>query len=129
LLELDATDEPAWIYLDNQHAAILDEIKKTYALALESVNVARKSYEPKQPKEEELAETLRACLRATAREDAGLGKATADDDLTTVLQHDQPVWTATHHLMKQLCDLVTSSLPGFWRIAKANMNGKFKRVC
>lgn len=73
MLELDSTDEPAWVYLDNQHIAIMDEIKQSYASALQVVKDARQSVEHIQPKEEELAATLGVCLRASAREDAGLG--------------------------------------------------------
>lgn len=82
--------------------------------------------------EEDLAATLRVCLLGATKEDAAFGghrDFKVDRSLTfVVLQREQPVWAATHILVKQLCELVVASLPGFWRIAKANMDGKFTRV-
>lgn len=38
------------------------------------------------------------------------------------------VWNATLALVKNLSEVVLQSLPGFWRVAKAFMDGKFKKV-
>ena len=37
LIELDQSDEPAWAYLDYQHAHIRDVIRNTYAKAQDAV--------------------------------------------------------------------------------------------
>lgn len=38
------------------------------------------------------------------------------------------IWKSTLELVKSLSDVITSSLPNFWKIAKDYMEGKFKKV-
>ena len=38
------------------------------------------------------------------------------------------VWKSTLELVKSLSDVLTSSLPNFWKVAKDYMDGKFRKV-
>ena len=37
-------------------------------------------------------------------------------------------WIAVQSMIKQLSEYLTRCLPGFWRVAKACMDGKYRRV-
>lgn len=41
---------------------------------------------------------------------------------------DEPIWQAIHDMVKNISEVMMSSLPSFWRISKDFMEGKFKKV-
>ncbi|KAK1922962.1 exocyst complex component Sec5-domain-containing protein [Papiliotrema laurentii] len=116
LIELDGTDEPAWTYLEYQHAHITESIRSIYAKAQEQCQTA-----------------LRDCAEAA-------GSSTSDvDTLRKQLQQGQYVvdaskpsevdaaWMAIQTMIRQLSESLTKALPGFWRVAKACMDGKYRK--
>jgi hypothetical protein len=38
------------------------------------------------------------------------------------------VWKTTHELVKSLSEIMLSTIPNFWKIAKGYMDGKYKKV-
>lgn len=83
---------------------------------------------------QEIASSLEVCIIAldTPTADAALG--TVPPNLEAII--DAPlaqgsgseVWKSTLELVKSLSDVLTSSLPNFWKIAKDYMDGKFRKV-
>ncbi|WRT70517.1 uncharacterized protein IL334_007515 [Kwoniella shivajii] len=106
LIELDQSDEPAWTYLEYQHKHILDNMRVIYNKSQERIK------EPSSSTAE--ADLLRRQL------------ASADYQLNAMTPVDA-AWMTIQALVKQLSDYVTRSLPGFWKIAKACMDGKYRK--
>ena len=59
------------------------------------------------------------CLRAYAPLTA---------DFAPAKSSGEPVWIAILAMVKAVSEVLLTSLPNFWRIAKSFMDGRFKRV-
>ncbi|KAL7419826.1 Exocyst complex component S5 [Cryptotrichosporon argae] len=110
LIELDGTDEPAWSYLEYQHAHILDTLKGIARQTLDDVKVAKTA-----ATDEAGPSDLRRHLALKAYQPG------------VVPAPHEAVWAAVLAMVKQLSDYVARSLPGFWKIAKACMEGKYRK--
>lgn len=153
LIELKQSDEPAWAYLEYQHAQVLDTIRSIYAKARERVKGVSDVLHASQSMTELWeAASARVCEEQPSTSTSGadsLKKQLAQPQyqintlscelthslLLIDLLHDPPAnpidaaWLAIQSLVKQLSEYVSRSLPGFWRIAKACMDGKYRKVC
>ena len=49
-------------------------------------------------------------------------------DFTSAKSSGEPVWIAILAMVKAVSEVLLTSLPNFWRIAKSFMDGRFKRV-
>ena len=49
-------------------------------------------------------------------------------DLTSAKSSGEPVWIAILAMVKAVSEVLLTSLPNFWRIAKAHMDGKYRRA-
>jgi exocyst complex component 2 len=82
-----------------------------------------------------IASSLEACILALETPAAGatLGAVCPRPDGTIIdgalaQGSGSAVWKLTLELIRSLSDVLTSSLPNFWKIAKDYMEGKFKKV-
>jgi len=83
-----------------------------------------------------IASSLEACILAldTPAADTTLGTIRCCLRLETIIDivpaqgTGSAVWKSTLELVKSLSDVLTSSIPHFWKIAKEYMEGKFRKV-
>ncbi|RSH82118.1 hypothetical protein EHS25_006051 [Saitozyma podzolica] len=114
LIELDASDEPAWAYLDYQHAHILDTMKTQFKKAAEQAQAAAQQCAQQPSSSTAQSDLLRRQLSTSTYQFNPVSPAPVD-----------AAWLAVQNLVKQLCEYVVRSVPSFWRIAKACMDGKY----
>ncbi|WVR08462.1 hypothetical protein IAU60_005517 [Kwoniella sp. DSM 27419] len=116
LIELDQSDEPAWAYLEYQHKHILSNMRSVYAKSQEKIKAAQRACDTEPSTSTASADLLR---RQVLSPDYLLNTAnpTAVD----------AAWLSIQALVKQFSDYVARSLPGFWKIAKACMDGKYRK--
>ncbi|WWC92087.1 uncharacterized protein L201_007041 [Kwoniella dendrophila CBS 6074] len=116
LVELDQSDEPAWTYLEYQHKHILNNMKIVYSKSQDRIKAARQAclVQPSTPTAE--VETLRRQLASSEYQLNTINPATVD-----------AAWLTIQGFVKQYSDYVVRSLPGFWKIAKACMDGKYRK--
>ncbi|WVO20401.1 uncharacterized protein IAS62_001697 [Cryptococcus decagattii] len=116
LVELDQNDEPAWTYLDYQHAHILSTMKIIYEKAQESARTAKQECTREPSSSTAYLNLLTRQLSSPQYQLNSLAPTTVD-----------AAWLAIHYLVKRLSEYVTKSFAGFWRIGKACMDGKFRK--
>ncbi|KAK4688269.1 exocyst complex component 2, partial [Tremellales sp. Uapishka_1] len=115
LIELEGSDEPAWTYLEYQHAHVVDTMKRIFDKNLERVQNAKKLSAKEPLSAMPLADKLKKQLLVTGYQ--------ANPPSPT-----DAAWSAIQQLVKQLSEYVSRSLPGFWKIAKACMDGKYRKA-
>lgn len=128
LIEIEGSDEPAWSFLDFQHDHILDSVKSIYERGDEAVKRAMREAAAEPSSSSPYTDLLRRQLaqpqyapntvtRKLQRWPLQLTSATATEK----------AWSAIQKLLKQLSDYIARSLPGFWRVAKACLDGKYRK--
>jgi exocyst complex component 2 len=147
LIELAGDDEPAWIYLESQHAHIVDTMRGIYNKAQEKcrgeqgsapgylillMTAALKSCDESASTSTATVDALRRQLSSpTYSVDMLKGEYPVARGRRGILTAATPVdlaWIAVQSMVKQLSEYLTRCLPGFWRIAKACMDGKYRKV-
>ncbi|WVQ85992.1 hypothetical protein IAT38_008160 [Cryptococcus sp. DSM 104549] len=116
LIELDQSDEPAWAYLEYQHRHILDTMRTIYSKAQERVRVAQQLCANEPSTSTASVDNLRKQLVTSEYQLNPLTPTTVD-----------AAWLAILALVKQLSEYVSRSFPGFWKIAKACLDGKYRK--
>ncbi|ORY35859.1 exocyst complex component Sec5-domain-containing protein [Naematelia encephala] len=116
LIDLDGSDEPAWAYLEYQHSHILDMMRRRYKLEEGKVKVTMN-----RATDQASSSTFAISILKKQLDMPEYQLNTASP--TTY----EAAWLAVQHLIKQLSEYVARSLPGFWKIAKACMDGKYRR--
>ncbi|EJT99244.1 hypothetical protein DACRYDRAFT_96078 [Dacryopinax primogenitus] len=119
LLELDGPEDPVWTYFDAQHQRMADRLRAVYERMAERVKLARERAASEVMGEEERAQVLKACVLALDERngEAVIAKGTGWE-----------VWESNLSLVKQLSEVLVSSLPAFWKIARGWTEGRFKRT-
>lgn len=55
-------------------------------------------------------------------------RESSSDSVHLAQSPGEPVWLAIHDLIKNVSEIMMSSIPSFWKISKSFMDGKFKKV-
>ncbi|CAO3635122.1 unnamed protein product [Cunninghamella blakesleeana] len=118
LFDLDTKEDPAWFYLDSQYQWIMGLMEETFNTNIEKVNKI-KSSSSSTHKESPIQRNLSLKYAITLVESKSLNLE-ADDE------YDLRVWKAIYDSVKSLSALLVQSLPDFWRLSKAFIEGKFK---
>ncbi|KAG8808296.1 hypothetical protein FRB91_006330 [Serendipita sp. 411] len=118
LLELSTSDKPIWVYFDSQHKYILQKVKTVYEASLAKVTEQRSRQLPEVAQPERIALSLARGINSldTPSMEATLAKGTGYD-----------VWQSTVELVKSLSEVMGSTVPNFWKIAKGYMEGRYKK--
>ncbi|KAK8850389.1 hypothetical protein IAR55_004307 [Kwoniella newhampshirensis] len=116
LIDLDQSDEPAWAYLEYQHDHILSTMKTIFERAQERVKAAQHVCSTEPSTSTASADHLRRQL-ASSEYLINLIAPSAVD----------AAWMSIQALVRQLSEYVVRSFPGFWKIAKACMDGKYRK--
>nr|ODN90071.1 exocyst protein [Cryptococcus depauperatus CBS 7841] len=116
LIELDQSDEPAWAYLEYQHGHILRTMKAIHDKALERVRLTEQECANEPSTSTTSGDVLRKQLSISDYPLNTLTPSTVD-----------AAWLAMQSLEKQLSEYASKSFAGFWKIAKACMEGKYRK--
>ncbi|KAF9239346.1 exocyst complex component Sec5-domain-containing protein [Melanogaster broomeanus] len=122
LLELNASDDPIWTYFDNQHTYIMDQIGASYRSGVAAIKTARTEaqlgIDSPDVLNTVLGSQLQLCIAALE---------TKQYDTAIAQGGGHEVWQAVFDMVKNMSEILLSSLPNFWKIAKSFIEGKFKR--
>ncbi|KAL1705960.1 exocyst complex component Sec5-domain-containing protein [Schizophyllum commune] len=119
LMDLNTAEDPMWTFFDSQHKYITDQMNTAYRTAVAKVQEVHDQHETDQTQMTTLiAAELRVAVAAleTKQPEAVLAKSSGE-----------PVWIAILAMVKAVSEVLLTSLPNFWRIAKSFMDGRFKR--
>ncbi|KXN89146.1 Exocyst complex component 2 [Leucoagaricus sp. SymC.cos] len=119
LLELQGNDDPLWTYFDSQHKQIMEQMNKTYQKAK---LIVQTELERTRTEDAILTTLLMTQLRT-----AVLGLEQKQPEANFGYSEGEPVWQAVFDLVKNISEVLLSSLPNFWKISKNFMEGKYKK--
>ncbi|KAJ7057829.1 exocyst complex component sec5 [Mycena amicta] len=106
LMELQINDDPVWTYFDSQHAYIMKQMNSSYKSSVSTIKIRS------------------CCWFVLAFLILSLSRNSRVYPAKCVAE---PAWQAILDMVKNLSEIVLSSLPSFWRISKSFMDGKFKK--
>lgn len=153
---MNTADDPVWVYFDSQHKYILTRMQQSHTVCFRAVHGVctgshnrrnmyslglpdvRESMSPSLSEPAALAKDLHVAISA-------LGLITADDvhgELGAKCKSSgvlincgcvakgtgSEVWISILAMVKSISEVILSSLPPFWKVAKDYMDGKFKKV-
>ncbi|KAI5120615.1 hypothetical protein M0805_008091 [Coniferiporia weirii] len=122
LLELSTSDDPTWVYFDSQHKHVMNKLNDVYKAACSHVEDVKEKMESTMLDPSALAPIVVPQLRAGI---ASIDSKQPESVIAQAVGHE--VWQAVLDLVKGVSEAMLSSLPGFWKIAKGYMDGKFKK--
>lgn len=117
LFDLDTKEDPAWFYLDSQYQWIMGLMEETFTTNIDKVNKIKNNSST--TKESAIQRSLSLKYGITLVESKSLNLEAEDE-------FDLRVWKAIYDSVKTLSSLLVQSLPDFWRLSKAFIEGKFK---
>jgi exocyst complex component 2 len=114
LIDIKGSDEPAWSYLDYQHSQILDNMKSMLDRMHKAIKAGQAAAAAEPSSSSPYTDLLRRQL--------------ALPEYTPNVLHpsaNETAWNAIETMCSQLGEYVVRCLPGFWKIARACMDGKY----
>ncbi|KAG1737399.1 exocyst complex component Sec5-domain-containing protein [Suillus lakei] len=128
LLELNVPEDPIWTYFDSQHKHIMDRMSAAYRTGVSNTDGAfllhplKSRTAPDLSSPNALRQTLGAQLQVCI---VALESKSPEAVIAQAGGHE--VWQAIWDMVKNVSEVMVSSLPNFWKIARSFLEGKFKR--
>lgn len=122
LLELNVPEDPIWTYFDSQHKRIMDRMSAAYRAGVSNIDATKARTTPELSSPNALRQILAAQLQVCI---VALESKTPEVVIAQAGGHE--VWQATWDMVKIISEVMVSSLPNFWKIARSFLEGKFKR--
>ncbi|KAG1844491.1 exocyst complex component Sec5-domain-containing protein [Suillus subluteus] len=127
LLELNVPEDPIWTYFDSQHKRIMDRMSAAYRTGVSIIDGAflsptKSRTAPELSSPNALRQILGAQLQVCI---VALESKTPEAVIAQAGGHE--VWQAIWDMVKNISEVMVSSLPNFWKIARSFLEGKFKR--
>lgn len=122
LLELNVPEDPIWTYFDSQHKRIMDRMSAAYRTGVSNIDATKARTTPELSSPNALRQILAAQLQVCI---VALESKTPEVVIAQAGGHE--VWQATWDMVKIISEVMVSSLPNFWKIARSFLEGKFKR--
>ncbi|KAF7323903.1 Exocyst complex component SEC5 [Mycena kentingensis (nom. inval.)] len=122
LMDLQLSDDPVWTYFDSQHAYIMKQMNSAYKSSIVAIRSALEKSQTPITNPDSLTSVLAAQLQVAI---AALDKKQSESAAAKCAA--EPSWQAILDMVKNLSEIVLSSLPNFWRISKSFMDGRFKK--
>ncbi|KAG0708035.1 exocyst complex component Sec5-domain-containing protein [Suillus ampliporus] len=122
LLELNTPEDPIWTYFDSQHKHIMDRMSAAYRTGVSNIDVIKSRTAPDMSPPNALRQILGAQLQVCI---VALESKAPEAVIAQAGGHE--VWKAIWDMVKNVSEVMVSSLPNFWKIAKSFLEGKFKR--
>ncbi|KAG2139268.1 exocyst complex component Sec5-domain-containing protein [Suillus clintonianus] len=123
LLELNVPEDPIWTYFDSQHKHIMDRMSAAYRTGVSNIDATKSRTAPDLSSPNALRQILGAQLQVCI---VALESKTPDAVIAQAGGHE--VWQAIWDMVKNISEVMVSSLPNFWKIARSFLEGKFKRT-
>lgn len=122
LLELNMPEDPVWIYFDSQHKFILEQMRKSYqaAVAVVKCKLETNMGPPR------VSGSLKSLLAAQLGMCITAMKAGKQDQVLP-LSGGHDVWGVVFDMVKNVSEVMMSTLPNFWKIAKGFLDGKYRK--
>ncbi|KAG6899205.1 hypothetical protein C0993_012333 [Termitomyces sp. T159_Od127] len=117
LLDLPIGDDPIWIYFDSQHKHILEEMKKTHRSGTTAIQSTIEKSEPG---------ILTSCI-AGQLQTAMLALEGKQAESIIARSSAERVWKTVLDMVKGVSETMLSTLPGFCKISKNFMEGKYRK--
>jgi exocyst complex component 2 len=122
LLELNVPEDPIWTYFDSQHKRIMDRMNAAYRTGVANIDATKSRTAPELSSPDSLRQILGAQLQVCI---LALESKAPEAVLAQAGGHE--VWQAIWDMVKNISEVMVSSLPNFWKIARSFLEGKFKR--
>lgn len=122
LLELNVPEDPIWTYFDSQHKRIMDRMSAAYRTGVSNIDATKSRTTPELSSPNALRQILAAQLQVCI---VALDSKAPEAVIAQAGGHE--VWQATWDMVKNISEVMVSSLPNFWKIARSFLEGKFKR--
>ncbi|KAG2066032.1 hypothetical protein BDR04DRAFT_1082425 [Suillus decipiens] len=122
LLELNVPEDPIWTYFDSQHKRIMDRMNVTYRSGVSNIDATKSRTAPELSSPNALRQILSAQLQVCT---VALESKAPEAVIAQAGGHE--VWQAIWEMVKNISEVMVSSLPNFWKIARSFLEGKFKR--
>ncbi|KAG1847630.1 exocyst complex component Sec5-domain-containing protein [Suillus subluteus] len=122
LLELNVPEDPIWTYFDSQHKRIMDRMSAAYRTGVSIIDATKSRTAPELSSPNALRQILGAQLQVCI---VALESKTPEAVIAQAGGHE--VWQAIWDMVKNISEVMVSSLPNFWKIARSFLEGKFKR--
>ncbi|KAG1721393.1 exocyst complex component Sec5-domain-containing protein [Suillus paluster] len=123
LLELNTPEDPIWTYFDSQHKYIMDRMSAAYRTGVSNIDGIKSRTTPDLSPPHALRQILGAQLQVCI---VALESKASEAVIAQAGGHE--VWQGIWDMMKNVSEVMISSLPNFWKIAKSFLEGKFKRT-
>ncbi|GAA5997397.1 exocyst subunit SEC5 [Rhodotorula paludigena] len=118
LLELDPSDDPAWIFFDTQHRHILQLLRTSAEASMSRIRVAMDQYGEAEDNDRKQAADLGAGVASLESLDGERIRENAAG---------VEVWRLIFDLVRNLNEVIMQTLPSFWKVAKGYMEGKYQK--
>lgn len=122
LLELNVPEDPIWTYFDSQHKRIMDRMSAAYRSGVSKIDATKSRTAPELSSPNALRQILGAQLQVCI---VALESKAPEAVIAQAGGHE--VWQAIWEMVKNISEVMVSSLPNFWKIARSFLEGKFKR--
>lgn len=122
LLELNVPEDPIWTYFDSQHKRIMDRMSAAYRTGVSNIDATKSRTTPDLSSPNALRQILSAQLQVCI---VALESKAPEAIIAQAGGHE--VWQTTWDMVKNISEVMVSSLPNFWKIARSFLEGKFKR--
>ncbi|KAI0071274.1 hypothetical protein K474DRAFT_1776271 [Panus rudis PR-1116 ss-1] len=122
LMELSTNEEPVWTYFDSQHKSIMSQMKEAYDKSVDVVKALHEKHDPSLPTPDALTTILSTQLKTCI-----IALESKQPETVIAQTGGQEVWQGILTMVKSISEVLMSSLPNFWRISRAFLDGKYKK--
>ncbi|KAI0938572.1 hypothetical protein AcW1_001724 [Taiwanofungus camphoratus] len=122
LIELNPSEEPVWFYFDAQHKHILDHMQETYNTAVNAIKPIHDKSAAGVTGPDSLSSTLSIQLKTCI-----ISLEAKQGDAIIAQSGGQDIWQGILTMVKNISEVMSSSLASFWKIAKAFLEGRLKK--
>ncbi|EKM56994.1 uncharacterized protein PHACADRAFT_208160 [Phanerochaete carnosa HHB-10118-sp] len=122
LMELSPNEEPVWSYLDARHKHTMTQMRETYDASVAVIKALHDKPTDHSSAPDKLTELLASQLRICMN---ALDSKQADAVIAEAGGHE--VWQAVLNMVKSTSEVMLSTLPNFWKISTAFLDGKYRK--
>ncbi|KAF8634820.1 hypothetical protein AX17_004072 [Amanita inopinata Kibby_2008] len=123
LMELQANDDPVWVYFDSQHRYILEQMNKAFHTAMSTIETTAE-----QNTKESSTSDDAVVQRAKELHAAMLAVEVKSADIVIAKSVGEPAWQAIWDMIKSVNEVMLNTLPNFWKISRSFMEGKYRKT-
>ncbi|KAH9477696.1 Exocyst complex component SEC5A [Psilocybe cubensis] len=136
LLELQTgaisnAEDLIWTYFDNHHLHIMDKMNSTHRTGMKMITGKLTALQGMKSTGSSHAEKTSAITNSLVSQlrlaMMSLDAGDSDRDIARLASRSEPVWSAILNLVKSVSEVVSTSLPSFWKVGKDFLEGRFTK--